>query len=744
MTPPRINGRPEPARAYRVPGVWGYADPINVQAGDTAVVHVSSPAACNVDFVRLRGKRLLDPLASNADDRADIDVLASFRHDAATPASIAPGSYIVAAGDPISPPFTIGLWLRVWRLPENDDLQWQWSGLISDLDYPEHCRYCLLVDHLGRVGFYLGDGGEFRHAWLAFAASAITDDVGRWVHIAASVDEEQYRIYLSGVLAGEWPANGRRPAASASSRLRIGASAEAGLADNFLDGDIAQPFVSRRLLGASELARVVADGGRSELSAIVPDLIGYWPLDEERGMRAHDASGWGRDGTIVNGGAWQIGGPAFDAADRGPTYDPATDPDRGHGLRLSSDDLLDCDWPETDHWAVPADAQSGTYAAIVTLQGAPQEPVAIPFVVVRRVPSSPGVAALLYSTNTWFAYGRRPSSEVNVAGLSASFYSSHANGRPFFHIATRAPIPRADPFGSESGRAGRTPSYHLVRPERYAEGWLRQQGYLFECITDLDLDDEPALLERFQALIICGHNEYWTDRMRGGLEKYLDQGGRVLSMSGNTLYWRASYDPATGVLESRKTVYGDDTRWLAPRWWGERFHGDGRPGGTWQEIGEPGYLLLGLDYQGMIDDGAPTSFAPFTVLAPDHFLFRTPEIVPLGSEAQLGARSLNGGAASGYEFDATPDRLGVISTPLEGLTVLASALDQLNIEWNGRDPLHGGDVIHWMRPAGGEVVSVGSIAFSGALAVDDASGIFVRNALSHFGIDRRDAIAGRG
>jgi hypothetical protein len=468
-------------------------------------------------------------------------------------------------------------------------------------------------------------------------------------------------------------------------------------------------------------------------------LIGYWPLDEERGSRAGDAGPGGRHGTIVNGGAWQIGGPSFDASGRGPTYDPASDLERGHGLRLSSDDLIDCEWPETDRWAVPDDTQSGTYAAIVRLQGQVDEPLAIPFVVVRRAPRTSGAAALLYATNTWFAYGRRPSDEVKVAGLNASFYSSHANGRPFFHVATRAPIPRADAFASESIRASRTRSYHLVRPERYAEAWLREQGYPFECITDFDLDDEPALLERFQALIICGHSEYWTDRMRAGLEAYLNRGGRVLSMSGNTLYWRASYDPETGVIESRKTANGEETRWLAPRWWGERIHSDGQPGGTWQAVGEPGYLLLGLDYQGMIDDGTPTSFAPFTVVNPEHFLFQVPEVVPLGPERRLGGRSLNGTSASGYEFDATPDHLGLKRAPLDGLTVLASALDQLNIEGDGHDHLHGGDVIHWLRPGGGEIVSVGSIAFTGALAVDDASAVFVRNVLNHFGIASRHA-----
>ena len=58
-----------------------------------------------------------------------------------------------------------------------------------------------------------------------------------------------------------------------------------------------------------------------------------------------------------------------------------------------------------------------------------------------------------------------------LAGLGSSFYSTHTSGRPFFHVSTLAPIPRADPFGFESERAAAVGHSHLVRPERYAEAW---------------------------------------------------------------------------------------------------------------------------------------------------------------------------------------------------------------------------------------------------------------------------------
>jgi hypothetical protein len=83
-------------------------------------------------------------------------------------------------------------------------------------------------------------------------------------------------------------------------------------------------------------------------------------------------------------------------------------------------------------------------------------------------------------------------------------------------------------------------------------------------ITDEDLDEDPELLSHFRALAIVGHSEYWSDRARDGLAAYLDSGGQVLCLSGDTLSVRVSYDADRSEMECRKIVYDDDPRWLAP------------------------------------------------------------------------------------------------------------------------------------------------------------------------------------
>ncbi len=86
--------------------------------------------------------------------------------------------------------------------------------------------------------------------------------------------------------------------------------------------------------------------------------------------------------------------------------------------------------------------------------------------------------------------------------------------RSFPISVPQPPIPHASPYLFESRRSTHTRSTHLVRTERFAEAWLAAEGYAYELIADSDLHEDPALLSRFAALMICGHSEYWTHEMR--------------------------------------------------------------------------------------------------------------------------------------------------------------------------------------------------------------------------------------
>ncbi len=736
---------PERIRQVPIHGTWAYVSRISSCPGERISAHVRAESEHQIAVIRLGRDAVLDPTAGVSADRADIQELATWHHPQALPAEIAPGSYIHCHGDPIpGGTASVGLWLRPWRLPRIDRIQVAWSAVMGDLDYPDHCRFGLLIDHLGRIAAYSGDGGAFRHERLTHTRALLHERLGTWIHVIAVWDGSTVRIWVDDQ---EEASSAAGPIADpgTTSRLRIGAMAEGGQADDFLDADISRPFIARSALSSAEIARVVDDRGRTSFAELgVETLLATWPLDEETGAVAADVSGHGRHGQIVNHGTWMIGGPAFDPVGRKPsTYTPDSDVDRGHGLRLSSDDLVDAGWNSSAEYEVPEDADSGFYAIQVRQPGqAPHQMTTTPFVVSRRKPRSPGSIVLVAATNTWYAYGRRPTNETPVAGLSSSFYSVHTSGQPFFHVGTRIPIPGADPHRYELRRAERTQSNHLGRPERIAEAWLTREGYAHEVVTDLDVHEEPDLLRRFAAVMICGHSEYWTAEMRDGLIAFLDGGGNVISMSGDTLSVRVSFEEDEGVIEARKVVDGVDDRWLEPDRWGERWHSvDGAAGGSWRLSGEPGWEALGMNFKGMIDDGLSPAFKPYRVLLPDHPLLTVPQLVPISSDGTIGDRSLNGrGGASGYEFDANLDRVGLADAPLEGVETIASARPQANLEWIG-EPDHGADLIFWKRPAGGEVLNFGSIAASGALPVDPGIAGLTRNALARFGVARSGARA---
>ncbi|CAN5439314.1 hypothetical protein BH24CHL9_BH24CHL9_05120 [soil metagenome] len=633
---------------------------------------------------------------------------------------------------------TLATWLRVWKLPRRETNQWYAAGVITDSDYPAACRFGMLIDRHGHVCAYGGEGGLFDHARLLVSEARLAGRLGTWAHVACTFGPRGTAIWIDGQLDSSQPGPAVTGCLTAgpAARGRIGAVAEDGRADGHLDADISRPFAAARSLSGDELGAVVAARGHQPASDLVSGpFLGEWHLAEESGDRAADASASGRDAVIVNGGTWEIGGPAFDASRRTTDYEPRRDSQRGHGLRFSSDDLLDAGWPALLRYDVPADAESGLYAARVRLAGTSwSDGLAIPFVVVRTTPAVRGAVALLVPTNTWHAYGRRFDDLPVPAGLHSSFYTAHESGRPFFELGTRLPIPRADPYGSDSERAARQGHAQLVRPERIAEAWLRREGYAVECVTDLELHRGEVTLETFGCLLLAGHSEYWSSEMRDRVEAYLERGGRLLSLSGDTASQRVVISRENTAIEARK-ITDSDPLWLTPDRQGERWHpGEQGPGGRFRSLGRPPWTMLGVSTKGMIDDGTPTAFAPLTVLERDPFLFQAPEVVPVAEDGTIGSTSVNGPAISGYEFDASPDVLGFRDAPLPGVTVLARAMGQANLEAIGGADV-GADTIYWERPAGGQVFSLSSIGASGAL-VDDGVAALVRNVLHHFGVSR--------
>src|SRR5438552_4081472 len=99
--------------------------------------------------------------------------------------------------------------------------------------------YDFSVVKLGRRAILdpAADGGVWRHRWLHLTDEILGKRPGQWVHLAATIAEDGVRIAVDGQTA--YTAAGPIPLSQpgAAARLRLGANAEQGAADDFLDGD---------------------------------------------------------------------------------------------------------------------------------------------------------------------------------------------------------------------------------------------------------------------------------------------------------------------------------------------------------------------------------------------------------------------------------------------------------------------------------------------------------------------------
>jgi len=263
-------------------------------------------------------------------------------------------------------------------------------------------------------------------------------------------------------------------------------------------------------------------------------------------------------------------------------------------------------------------------------------------------------------------------------------------------------------------------------------------------------------LRGYKAFIINGHNEYWSIPMYEALAAYLSNGGNVIGLSGNTAFWRVSFDENGSVMECRK-VDAPGNQMPAERR-GEAWHShDGRRGGLMRECGYPGWKLIGLETLGWNDQANAENFGPYVVEDFDHFLFRRPEALGLkyGDRiGQAGAGKLP--MANGHEFDVRPSTLAALQEepPPVGAPVLQDP-PQIQRIANGIIPWkkggaafdyffrrvtpktdQGAEMIYWERPNGGRVFNAGSIGFGWALLADPMLQGLMRNVLAHFGVPK--------
>ena len=59
-------------------------------------------------------------------------------------------------------------------------------------------------------------------------------------------------------------------------------------------------------------------------------------------------------------------------------------------------------------------------------------------------------------------------------------------------------------------------------------------------VADMDMDFYESISQA-KVLVIAGHSEYWTRQARQNFDRFVDDGGHALILSGNTMWWQVRY-----------------------------------------------------------------------------------------------------------------------------------------------------------------------------------------------------------
>jgi hypothetical protein len=333
----------------------------------------------------------------------------------------------------------------------------------------------------------------------------------------------------------------------------------------------------------------------------------------------------------------------------------------GHLSPMPIDGGTDCAWPAYA-FPIPADWPTGAYSVTFVggdghggLNPAPTPPPPAPnanadqadvfgaFFVVR--PAAPS-AAILYKVPlfTYHAY--------NTTGGSSLYEQNGAHTVTFLR-----------PGGGIGAyyRHGDVPDAHdpASRRQTFAHwdakfiSWLYANQVYPDFCTDLDVHQNPHLLDRYRLMLSVGHDEYWSQAERDAVEAFIARGGNVAFFSGNICWWRVEViDNDTG-LRCEKGQVAPAADWVPAQWW--------------SDVGEPENSMTGVSLRsGGGWWNGPRVDVPYTVYRTRHWAFE-------GTGVKDGDRLGAGQRLIGYEADGAqmawrdglPEPTGVDGTPLD-------------------------------------------------------------------------------
>src|SRR5262249_11329495 len=192
----------------------------------------------------------------------------------------------------------------------------------------------------------------------------------------------------------------------------------------------------------------------------------------------------------------------------------------------------DAMWPVTDTLTVPPTWVSGYYYALLRVASGPKDYDTRGWCVfiVREPATRHSQILVQVPVNTWQAY--------NPWGGKSLYNDNSTHGSRASHVSFERPLAYTaqGPFDSE---------YNLVR-------FLERVGYDVSYQTDVDTDTHPESLLEHRLVIVAGHDEYWSKRMRDAFDAARDAGTNLAFTGSNAAYWQIRYEDGHHTIVAYK------------------------------------------------------------------------------------------------------------------------------------------------------------------------------------------------
>ena len=86
--------------------------------------------------------------------------------------------------------------------------------------------------------------------------------------------------------------------------------------------------------------------------------------------------------------------------------------------------------------------------------------------------------------------------------------------------------------------------------------WCLNSEFDIKYISDVDLENFENI-KNTRNVVICGHSEYWSMKMKNNIDKFTDSGNNLIILSGNSLWWQIRYDYDKNQIIIYKGVWND-------------------------------------------------------------------------------------------------------------------------------------------------------------------------------------------